>query len=206
MTRHSFTRLLGRCFCFVALLVAFAASSHAQVAPHSGDAGFNAGVNNAGSLQSNGTVSSTAFSYGGSAGYNLSENISVLGEFQYIPEGSFDKVSANTQLYGGLMRYSFGRGRVAPYVLVGGGGSRGSLGTSGLSVSVNGGYVGFGGGASVFLGKNWGIRPEFRYNDVFFSAAGTTSSAGMYQATGGVFFQFGGESKSAKHEVASAQQ
>ncbi len=196
MMQHSFTRLLGRCFCIVALFAAFAASSHAQVASHSGDTGFNVGWNNAGSLQSNGTVSSTAFSYGGSAGYNLSQNIAVLGEFQYIPEGSYDNISANTQLYGGLMRYSFGRGKVAPYVLVGGGGSRGSLGTSGLSVSVNGGYVGLGGGASIFLGKNWGIRPEVRYNDVFFSAAGTTANARMYQATGGVFFQFGGKGNS----------
>ena len=109
--QHSFTRLLGRCFCFVALYAALAASSHAQVAPHSGDAGFNVGWNNAGSLQSNGTVSSTAFSYGGSTGCNLSENIESAGEFQYVPEGSYDSVSANTQLYGGLMRYSFGKGQ-----------------------------------------------------------------------------------------------
>jgi hypothetical protein len=93
------------------------------------------------------------------------------------------------------MRYSFGAAKVAPYFLVGGGGSRGGFGTSGLSVSVTGGYIGVGGGASIFLGKNWGIRPEFRYNDVFFSGGGTTSNAGMYQATGGVFFQFGGEDK-----------
>lgn len=196
MTHCSITRLLERCFWFVVLFAACTASSHAQVAPHSGDAGFNAGWNNAGRLQSNGTISTSAFSYGGSGGYNLSENIAVLGEFQYIPEGSYDKVSANTQLYGGLMRYTFGMGKVAPYILVGGGGSRGSLGTSGLSVSVGGGYVGFGGGASIFLGKNWGIRPEFRFNDVFFSAAGTTANARMYQATGGVFFQFGGKGKS----------
>jgi len=197
MTQQTITHFLERFFC-IALLAAFAASSHAQVAPHSGDIGFNAGWNNAGSFKSNGTVSSTAYSYGGSGGFNLSENMAVLGEFQYIPEGSYDKVSANTQLYGGLFRYSFGKARVAPYVLVGGGGSRGSLGTSGLSVSVNGGYVGFGGGASIYLGKNWGIRPEFRYNDVFFTAAGTTASARMYQATGGVFFQFGGRGTS-KH-------
>jgi len=204
MTHRSNSRFLGRFFTFVALLAAFTASSHAQaVAPHSGDIGFNAGWNNAGSLQSNGTVSTTAYSYGGSAGYNLSESIAVLGEFQYIPEGSYDKVSADTQLYGGLMRYSFGRGRVAPYVLLGGGGSRGSLGTSGLSVSVTGGYIGFGGGASIFLGRNWGLRPEFRYNDVFFSASGTTASARMYQATGGVFVQFGG--RSSKSQIVSAK-
>lgn len=182
-----------------------ASAGRAQVLAHSGDVGFNAGWNNAGTLQSDGTISSTAYSYGGSAGYNASENIAVLGEFQFIPEGSYSGVTENTQLYGGLLRYSFGTGNVAPYLLVGGGGSRGSLGASGESVSVNGGYIGFGGGASIFLGKNWGIRPEVRYNDVFFSAGGTTSSARMYQVTGGIFFQFGGESKSAKHAVASAQ-
>ena len=185
------------CCCFAAcFLLTLPSHLQAQVLAHSGDAGFNAGMNNAGTLQSNGTIGTFAYSYGGSAGYNLSEHTAVLGEFQYIPEGSYSGVSANNQLYGGLMRYSFGNGKVAPYVLVGGGGSRATFATSGVSLSVSGGYVGFGGGASIFLGKNWGVRPEFRYNDVFYTGGGTTSSARMYQITGGVFFQFGGEQKS----------
>lgn len=205
LARLSLSHLLGRFAVFAALLAAFAVTSQAQVLAHSGDAAFSVGWNNAGTFHSDGSLSSSALSYGGSAGYNLSENISVLGEFQFIPEGSYSSVSVNTQLYGGLMRYSFGAGKVVPYFLVGGGGTRGSLGTSGLTESVGGGYLAVGGGASIFLGKNFGVRPEFRYNDVFFSAGGETASSKLWQATGGVFFQFGGQSKPAKNAIASAQ-
>ena len=155
---------------------------------------------------SNCTLSGLGYSFGGSGGYNVSQNISVLGEYQYIPQGSCGGTSVNTQFYGGLMRASFGSGKVAPYILVGGGGVREAGSGSDLNVTFSGGYIAFGGGASIFLGKNWGIRPEVRYNYGFLSGDGVTAVGGLdYQATGGVFFQFGGEGKSAKHAVASAK-
>jgi len=184
--------------CATALFFALSNPAQAQITAGSGELAVNGGFNNAGSFKSDGTVSNYASSFGGSAGYNMSQNLAVLGEYQYIPEGSISGVTFKTQLYGASLRYSYTADKLAPYFLVGGGGSRGSAGTSGLSASVNGAYVSFGGGVSAYLGKNWGVRPEFRYDDVFFSGGGSTSSATMWQVTGGIFFQFGGQSTTKK--------
>ncbi|MGA9069101.1 MAG: outer membrane beta-barrel protein [Terracidiphilus sp.] len=185
--------------CATALLLALSNSAQAQVASGSGELAVNGGWNNnLGTVNSDGTVSKNAYSFGGSAGYNLSENIAVLGEYQYVPEGSFDTVTWKTQFYGGALRYAYGSSKFSPYVLIGGGGVATTLSSGNESASVSGEYIAFGGGVSIFLGKNWGIRPEFRYNDLFSSSNGTTTTQGVPQLTGGLFFQFGGEQSSKK--------
>ncbi len=204
--------------CATALLLALSNSAQAQVASGSGElavsGGWNTGWNTS---QGFGTVSgspldptfkASAYSFGASAGYNLSESLAVLGEFQYIPLGSTDaityegesvpSITFKTQLYGANLRYSYGNGKIVPYVLVGGGGASYSDSANGASSSVSGAYVDFGGGLSLYLGKNWGVRPEYRYSDLFFSESGTNFTSGVSQITGGLFFQFGGEQSSKK--------
>ena len=96
-------------------------------------------------------------------------------------------------------------GRVIPYVLVAGGGlSETAVGTSGgmkVTASQNGFgyYIGFGGGASIYAGPNWGIRPEFRYERQHFNSTtiGGSPIAAYSQnyilGTVSVFYQFGGK-------------
>jgi len=185
--------------CATALLLALSNSAQAQVASGSGELAVNGGWNNnLGTINSDGTVNKNAYSFGASAGYNLSENIAVLGEYQYVPEGSYEGVTVKTQFYGGTIRYAYGNSKFSPYILVSGGGVGTTASEQGESVSVNGSYIAFGGGVSIFLGKNWGIRPEFRYNDLFSTSGGTTTTQGVPQITGGLFFQFGGEQSSKK--------
>ena len=38
-----------------------------------------------------------------------------------------------------------------------------------------------------FVGKNWGIQPEFRYTRYFFDGGGLND----FRFTGGLFFRFG---------------
>lgn len=186
-------------FCATALFFALSNSAQAQVASGSGELAVNGGWNNnLGTVNSDGTISSTAYSFGVTAGYNMSQNLAVLGEFQYIPEGSYDGVTFKTDMYGANLRYAYGNSKFSPYLMVGGGGAQMTAGESGESVSINGAYVAFGAGVNIFLGKNWGVRPEYRYNDVMFSSDGTTTSYNVSQITGGIFFQFGGQQSSKK--------
>ncbi len=127
----------------------------------------------------------------GSLGYNATEHIAVAGEFQYALQASAGRVSANGKLYGAAMRYAFLTGRVAPYLLVGGGGIRETGGFYGANNVADGWYAAFGGGVSLFLTRSWGVRPEFRYNRDSLQFGSVSTSGNLYQATGGIFYQFG---------------
>ena len=154
-----------------------------------GDASFNVGWSE---LTNDGAGGSrTATLYGGSVGYNPTHHLAALGEFQYAHHGTLDGIPASGKLYGGLLRYSFLTGRVAPYLLLGGGGIRESGGSYGPHLNADGWYAAFGGGASFFLTRHWGVRPEFRYNRESLQVGTASTGGDLYQVTGGVFFQFG---------------
>jgi hypothetical protein len=140
---------------------------------------------------------------GGSFGVNLTNHVGVVGEYKYQLMAPLDGVAFNTQLFGGALRYSFGGHKVVPYVVLGGGGARLTGSESGVTATANGGYFGTGAGASLFLGKNWGIRPEFRYDYLHLSLAGVTQNANITEVSTGLFFQFGGTSS--RSQLASSR-
>jgi hypothetical protein len=116
-------------------------------------------------------------------------------------------VSGHIQSYGAVYRgYLSKSSRVVPYVLVAGGGlsetAVGSAQGAKVSISQNGEYFGFGGGASIFVDPSWGIRPELRYERQQFSAETVDGSSfaayGQNYVLGtiSVFYQFGGKQSS----------
>jgi hypothetical protein len=138
--------------------------------------------------------------YGGSGGYNLSQGLTVFGEYGYMPMGTFSGVKFTTQLFGGGIRANFmPTGRVVPYATFAVGGNRFTGSESAVAVSANGYYVGFGGGASVYISRNFGVRPEFRFErqsvTLTVSGASATASSNVLLGSGSVFFQFGGRGK-----------
>jgi hypothetical protein len=81
---------------------------------------------------------------------------------------------------------------MVPFALVTFGGDRNSTNFAG---DYNGYYYSVGGGASYYVGKNWGVRPEFRYVRAEFGVGGVNESANAIAMTGGVFYQWGGKGK-----------
>jgi len=199
MSHRCSLRILGRCFCLVALLGALAVSSQAQVVPHSGDLAFTAGYSYIGKGTNFNATDINRYALGFSGGANLNQSMTVLGEYNYFSMPQVQKVNMNMQGYGGAVRFNLATyGRFVPYGVFGGGGARLTGSESGVSVTSNGGYFGFGGGANLYLGKNWGIRPEFRYNRFFYTFAGINGNTNVLTATAGLFFQFGGHNRSAR--------
>jgi hypothetical protein len=177
-------------------------SMRAQVLASSGEVAGNIGFNNLTGVDGNKHVE-----YGFSGAYNPTPSLAVVGEFNDLPQGSVSSggVTANGyyRLYGAAVRASFAAAeRVVPFVIAGGGGS--SAGASAsyqgvhASASVGGAYVSIGGGASVYINQNWGVRPEFRWDEQFFSSSGSSSTQSDVRGLFSVFFQFGGKQSSKK--------
>jgi len=143
-------------------------------------------------------VNSTGFSghqgYGGSGGINLAKRVTLVGEYSYL---SLSSLSANVgqtnsttnELGGVAVRINFlSDQRIVPYVVIG-------AGIEHVNFKV-GYYDAYGGGASIYLTKNIGVRPEFRYDyelgitDVF--GQPVYNYQNVYQFSGSLFFQFGG--------------
>jgi hypothetical protein len=154
---------------------------------------------------------------GGSAGINLSHQITILGEYTYMPMGTLTDTggigaaasgSLSYQTIGGAARFNMrGSGIVVPYGIVGFGYARQSASVSlvgaGVGVfpargSLSGDYVNFGGGASIFLGKRFGLRPEFRYERQEFYVSGNSAGQNIALGAVSVFYQFGGIGKKGK--------
>ena len=132
--------------------------------------------------------------YGANGGFSPVPYITILGDFSYVPLYSADGLSAKTELYGGGARFNLNpRSRVVGYGLFTVGGDHLTLAASGGSSASASGYsLGLGGGASCYIGHNWGVRPEFRYLRLDYSSNGASQSFNSIAMTGGVFFQFGG--------------
>lgn len=140
--------------------------------------------------------------FGLAAGINVSDRGTVLAEYNYLGGGSFDGVSGRTQLLGIADRISFPtRTFVTPYFVVGGGYARTSVSVDsdyiGESVSygANGLYLGAGGGASFYLGRGWGVRPELRIEREEFYNSGTSFGNTVARFSVAAFYQFGGAAR-----------
>ena len=197
--------------CTIAALVVLLALStplRAQVLAGSGDVSGNIGFSN---LSGNETVDGNKHvAFGGAVSYNSpTTNWASLGfEYSYQRLGSETAFGINDsghlQSYGGVFHaYLRKSSCVAPYVLVAAGGlsetAVASTGGMKITSGQNGYYIGFGGGTSIYVEPNWGIRPEFRYERQQFSAttiAGSPSAAygqNYILGTVSVFYQFGGK-------------
>jgi hypothetical protein len=193
---------------FVILL--FAASSFALAQGIAAGSGEAAGT--FGYAHVAGVTSYNHFPFGGSGSYNINQGTAVGFEYKYIPLGSLTAsgvtVSGKIQTYGGVARFSFSDSAVAPFVAVGFGGLSESAAASEsgakVSVSQSGYYYAFGGGASIFCGPRWGIRPEFRYEReqlLATTVSGTSigaSGQNNVQFLASVFYQFGGRQSQKK--------
>lgn len=143
--------------------------------------------------------------FGASGGVNLTDRVAVVGEYTYLPMGSVSgggaSGSGSYQQFGGAARFSLDRStRVVPYALVAFGYARDSeevsvAGIGSGSGSLNGDYFGLGGGASIYLSRSLGIRPEFRYERQEFYQNGNSAGQNVALGTVSVFYQWGGRGK-----------
>ena len=199
-------------YSIAALVALFTLSSplRAQVKAGSGDVSGNVGFSNLSGSETEDGNKHVAF--GGAVSYNspTTDWASLGFEYSYQMLGSATQSgvteSGHIQSYGGVFRaYLTKSNRVAPYALLAGGGqSDTEAATSGglkVTASQSGYYIGFGGGASIYAGPSWGVRPELRYERQQFSATTVDSfpvaayGQNYILGTISVFCQFGGKSK-----------
>jgi len=186
-------------------LVVMSSPVRAQVLAHSGDvAGY------AGYLHVNWNhflPSDNHAVYHIDGGYNLTPHVELLGEWAYGPLASESGTTLKTQIYGGGAHFNLMPDKkFVPYALVTFGGDRNTASGFGSSISYTGYYFGVGGGASYYVGKHWGVRPEFRYVRAQFGVSGVSENANAETIKGGVFYQFGGTGKKKASKTPPAQQ
>ena len=139
-------------------------------------------------------------SLGGSLGVPVTDNLSLHGDFSYIPMGrdsvtmfgTTTSASASALNFNGTLQYQFkATGSAIPYAGVGLGFLRSSFNTSsnfpGLtSFSASGSstdlYLNVGGGLRYFVNGRWGFKPEL----MIFAGPNT-----YVRLAGGIFYRFG---------------
>ena len=187
-------RCILKSFCVSTMFVlALSGISQAQIASGSGEVAGDIGISSVqGANNSRGHVF-----LGASAAYNVLPNVALGFEYNYQLLGSTTQFgvteSGHLQLVGPVVRVALSESsHVVPYVLGDGGYANvhasASAGSISASASQNGSYFGFGGGASIYAGPNWGVRPEFRYDRIHVGS-GTNDVQGLVS----VFYQFGGK-------------
>jgi len=199
MMHASLKKAIVRSSSTLTILLAVSASIWAQSVSDNGGGITSGSVDvsgNVGFSNLTGADNNKHVNFGGAGGVNLSPRITLLGEYTYMPMGSLTGVAFNTQLVGVATRLNFGSfKRVVPYAVVGFGFDRLNGSESGVSVSANGSYAAVGGGASLYLGKSWGIRPEFRWERQEVTFSGLISDTNVVLGNASVFFQWGGRGK-----------
>lgn len=157
------------------------------------------------------------FNVGGTVGANAGRFVHLFGEVNYMPIGSWSSGSYNydskiTNFGGGIQIRIPVHDKIEPYGLITFGLAQfrdkytyTSYNYSGYtytsqtetdtSIETNG-YFGLGGGARIFIGKKWGVKPEVRYQSYFGNLNSDTYNftdrGHVITVTGGIFFQFGG--------------
>jgi hypothetical protein len=160
-----------------------------------------------------GVTSNNHFTFAGSGIYNANHFVAAGFEYKYTPLGSetIEGItgSGHLQTYGGVARFSFDESTgIVPYALVGFGGADlkaiVSAQNMNYSSSQGGFYFVFGGGATIFAGPHWGVRPEVRFERQHFDGSSANTSNGVpvaafgqndIQALASLFYQFGGSQK-----------
>ncbi|MDR3737238.1 MAG: outer membrane beta-barrel protein [Acidobacteriaceae bacterium] len=191
------TKFIRNCATGVFLAALSAPLLAQSITPMSGDAAANIGFNNLTGIDNKKHVE-----FGFSGGINLNEYVAVLAEYNYLPQGSETvsgmSVSGNYQLFGGAVRVAPVKSkRVVPYGVFGFGyarmGAAASFQGVNGSASVNGDYVSFGGGASIYCGQNWGLRPEYRWDRQMYKYYGNDYHQNESRGTIALFYQWGGK-------------
>lgn len=194
MKSNALIKTLAGTVLAVITLPALAQANSLDVSAGGGLAAFSSG----GSHTHKGVFDATAL-------YNFSSQIGVGFNYSYSPvaaaNSSVNGVSVNAHEhfdhYGAVVRVGFlPPSRVQPYVSILGGAVVDKATATGTgfgttitqSESTKGGYVGFGGGASLFFSGNLGIRPEVRYERIRISGADMNE----LDVTGSLFYRFGG--------------
>jgi hypothetical protein len=190
--------LVHSCFIAVFLLLLSSPVWAQGIVSHSGDVAGTVGFSNLTGVDGNKHVN-----FGGSGGINLTDHLTVLGEYTYLPMGSVNldgaSASGSYQQFGGAARFNLGKStKVVPYALGAFGYARQSAnisiaGFGSGSGSLNGDYFGLGGGASIYLHKGLGVRPEFRYERQEFYQSGSSAGQNVALGTVSVFYQWGGQ-------------
>jgi hypothetical protein len=186
-------------------LLVLSAPARAQVLAHSGDVAGTIGYDHTSMTNdksSSGNPTSHYF-YGGSGGYNVTPYITALAEYKYDP---LDPAAGNlftwhSQLAGSAIRFNFTPSKkIVPYAIVGAGYDRLTATHGSIDEYSDGYYVNFGGGASVYCGKQWGIRPEVRYERQHstYGPVNEILTSNVVDVSGSIFFQFGGHGKGKK--------
>jgi hypothetical protein len=189
------------------VLLALSSPLRAQVLAGSGDISGNVGFSN---LSGDETVDGNKhMAFGGAVSYNspTTDWASLGFEYSYQRLGSETAIvtdSGYLQSYGGVFHaYLRKSSRIVPYILVAAGGLSKTAVESAAGVKVtasrNGYHTGSGGGTSIYVGSNWGFRPELRYErQQFFATMIAGSPLAAYGqnyilGTVSVFYQFGGK-------------
>lgn len=190
----------------ILFLLVMSAPVRAQVLAHSGEVAGTVGYDHT-SMTNNLTGSAdnptSHYFVSGSGGYNVTPYITALGEYKFDPlvTPSGNSATWHSQLYGGAARFNFTPSqKIVPYAIVGFGGYRLTANVGSVNENADGYYVNFGGGASVYCGKNWGIRPEVRYErqHATYDPASETLISNVVDVSGSIFYQFGGTGKNKK--------
>ncbi|MFC6647317.1 porin family protein [Granulicella cerasi] len=184
-------------------LTAFAQARTAEVAVGGGYSYLDTGRQGEEGYKNHGT-------FDVSASYNIVRKISVGFEYTLTPLHSQTEsgVTASVDLhnYGGVARFGlFSAKAMMPYVSVVGGGlklkGKATDGTTTVSQTLSGGYLGAGLGVNAYLPAGFGIRPEVRYErqQLSHSAQQYDVFAGNGRneitLTGTLFYTFGGRHK-----------
>ncbi|MGA3160235.1 MAG: porin family protein [Terracidiphilus sp.] len=189
----------GLCIAALFLLV-MSAPAWAQVLAHTGEVAGTIGYDHTSFNPSTEAPTTTHF-FSGSGGYNITPYITTLGEYKYDPlnSASGDTDTYHTQFYGGAVRFNFTPSqKIVPYAVVGVGDYRFTTNKNDIVNSYNGYYVNFGGGASVYFGKHWGVRPELRYERQHVTSGSQSLTGNVVDISGSIFYQFGGTGKKKK--------
>jgi hypothetical protein len=118
---------------------------------------------------------------GGEIGRTISTHSLLFAETSYVPLGFGDKLVNFT---GGVnIGFATSMDKLVPYLSVVGGLGR----SSGNGSSENDATFGIGFGTRYFVGRNWGVRPVFRWQRYQQSAGGVNT----YVFTAGLFYRFG---------------
>jgi outer membrane protein with beta-barrel domain len=158
--------------------------------------------------------------FGGGLGANLGRFVHLFGEASYMPratetfnvlqgtEQTKTTVSGRLMNYGGGIQFRIptGAAKIEPYGLLAFGYVQvrddvtATLGAAGTNYSSSDTrhnvYNAVGAGTRIFLGKNWGIKPEFRYYKRYAlnlsSDDPVSDRSHAITFTTGIFYQFGG--------------
>jgi len=186
-------------------LLVMSAPACAQVLARSGEVAGAIGYDHT-SMTSNPSAPpypTSYYFYGGSGGYNVTPHVTVLGEYKFDPlvAPTGNTYKWHSQLAGSAARINFTPSKkIVPYAIVGAGYDRLTATTTGTVEYSDGYYVNFGGGASVYCGKHWGIRPELRYErqHTEYGPAHESITSNVVDVSGSFFYQFGGAGKKKK--------